>query len=180
MEARYRFLLIGVLLVATLGLNAQYAATEFRSYPDTDEIIADQGQYAGEVVFVFAEVESVGEQRGEFVVQIRDETVVGVSFAGVVPKPETRVESHDITVQEPTQTLASSLERGAEIQAYGTLTEGSTVLAAERVVVDYHNSRDWLYVLGTSLLGAGFAIAHFFRYWRPSWRRFRFERRGDS
>lgn len=180
METRYRMFVVGLLLVATLGLNAQYAATEFRSYPETDEIIAGQGQYDGEVVLVFAEVASVDEQRGEFVVQLRDETVVGVSFAGVVPRPEKGAESHEITVQESTQSVVSSLESGAEVQAYGTLTEGATVLTAERVVVDYHNSQDWRYVLGTSLLGAVFAIGHFVRYWRPSWRRLCFERRGDS
>jgi hypothetical protein len=179
MQARYRIVIIGLLLIATCGVNAQYAATDFRPYPNADDIIADQAQYDGREVLIFAEVETVDGERGEVVVEIRDTTVVGVSFDGFVPESDKVEKTHEITVRTPTQSAVSGLERGASIQAYGTITQDSTVLIAERVVADYKNREDWLYVLSTSLFGALLAIVHFFRYWSPDWRAFRFEKRGE-
>lgn len=177
MERRYQLLVVVVLCLVGVGANVQYASTDFRPYPEYDDIISDPAGADGKQAFLFVEVESVNEQAGEMSVRLEEQEVVDFGLAGPTKVTTAR---HELTVRPADPSVLDTVKPGSSIQVYGTLQDGSTVLVAESSVVDYRGWEDWRYVFGTSLLGALVAGAYFFRHWRIDWRELCFQRRGDS
>lgn len=176
MERRYRLLGVAILLVGVFGMNVYYGATDQRPYPQQDEIRMDPAGYDGEEVLIFRTVESVDQETGELTIILEDERVVDVGLDGLTYEV---VDQHEITVTRP-ERISGTVEAGSYIQIFGTLREDSTVLDAEKIVVDYQNTRDWLYLLATALLGTGLAVGYFFRHWQVDWRGLHFTERGES
>jgi len=148
MNRSYRLAAVCLLLSAAVGLCVLYAEADRYASPDVEEITAEPGAYDGQQVFFFGRVVSV---------DAASRTVVMV--AGEDPEREFAVES----VPGPT---IDAVESGSAIQVDGVLAEGSTVVRADAVVVDYRNGADFRYVYGTSLLGGLLAAGGFLWYWR--------------
>ncbi len=174
MQRAYRLLGIVVLTLAAVGVNVAYATAELQPGPDTTAIIDDPTAQDGKDVLLFAEV--VRESGEELTVVLEEKRVVGVGFGGTTSDATT----HEIVVQTEQSEIAGTVEAGSNIQIYGTLHEESTVLVAERIVVDFQNASDWRYMYLTSIVGTLIAVGYFFKHWRVNLREFRFEPRGES
>jgi len=148
MNRIHRLAAVCLLLSAAVGLCVLYAEADRYASPNVEEITAEPGAYDGQQVFFFGRVVSV---------DAASRTVVMV--AGEDPEREFAVES----VPGPT---IDAVESGSAIQVDGVLAEGSTVVRADTVVVDYRNGADFRYVYGTSLLGGLLAAGGFLWYWR--------------
>jgi len=157
----YRVLGLGVLLLLLTGVCVQYAAADHWSYPSTDDIASEPEAHDGETVLLFGVVRAVDETSAEIVV-----------FAGTDPKLE-------LTVVDAPATVTGNVEVGGSVQIYGTLREGSSVVVADGVVVDFRHAIDRFYAYGTSILGGILAALYFLRHWRVDVRTLRFRPRGD-
>jgi len=159
MDTTRRVAVVGLLLVVGVGLCVAYAGADLWAYPGSDDVAADPGAYDGQQVLAFVEVQSV-----------EDEAVV--MAWGSDPSVE-------LTVEGISGDLREQLQPGAAIQVYGQLAADSTVLVADKIVVDFHGTTDRLYTYGTSILGGLIAAGVFLRYWQINWRKRQFEPRGD-
>ena len=153
MKAFYRIGVICLLLCVAVGLCVLYAEADRQAAPDVEAITADPGAYDGQEVLLFGEVVSV---------DATDRTVVIV--VGEDPEREFAVESVSVSTID-------AVERGSAMQVDGMLTEGSTVIRADAVVVDYRHGADFQYIYGASLLGGLLAAGGFLWYWRVDPRR---------
>lgn len=162
MRPKYRIGLIGLLLLATGGLCVQYASADLYAYPSTDAIDSNPDADAGTQVFLFGEVRNINGD---------DLAVVGTLDGS--PEREFTVTNVDSSVRDQIRI------EGNAIQVYGTLSPESSTIAADRIVVDFRNTADRIYVYGTSLIGALLAITLFFGQWRITIRPFGFEPRRD-
>jgi hypothetical protein len=159
MDRRYRVVGIALLLAGTAGVCVWYGATDRWAYPSPADIAADPAAYDGEEVLLFAEVTALDRSAGRLSVRAgpREFVVRGLD----------------------TGTL-EGIERVAALQVHGRLGERSTVLVADRVVVDYRNGTDRAYVYAMSVLGGMLAAARFLRTWGVDPRRGRFFARGED
>ena len=160
MNRIYRLTAVCLLLSAAVGLCVLYAEADRYASPSVEEITAEPGAFDGQQIFLFGDVVMV-DAASRTVVMVADEDV----------EREFAIES----VPEPT---VDAVEPGSAIQVDGVLAEGSTVVRADAVVVDYRNGADFRYVYGTSILGALLAAGGFLWYWRVDLRRLGFVSRG--
>lgn len=158
MTPRRRLALVGLLLVVGVGLCVAYAGADLWAYPTPDDVATDPAAADGQQVLVFGEVQSVD-----------GETVV-VTWGSA---PEVQ-----LTIKGVPPDVSERLQPTAAIQVYGQLSDDSTVLVADEVVVDYYDMGDRIYTYGTSILGGLVAAGVFLWYWRPNWRNLQFEPRG--
>lgn len=158
MDRRYRLLGIGVLVLALGGVCVGYGATDHWRYPTSEEVTAEPASHDGDRVMAFLVVASVEA----------DGTMTA------------RWGGHPLEVQGLDPAAVSELEPGALVQVAGTLRAGSTVIEADRLVVDFGTTRDLFYTYAVSILGGLLAATQFLRYWRPDWTHLRFEQRGGS
>ena len=177
MEVTHRLLGIAVLIVLLVGLNFVVAAVDHRPYPDQDAIISEPAAHDDEQVFVFKEVETVSETDSQAVVLREREPVVDIGLDGVTRAVTYREE---VTVDLSDATVSGEVVSGAYVQVYGQLRDESSVIDADRVVVDYQDSADYTYMYGTSILGLLVAVAYFFSHWRINLRAGCFEPRGEQ
>lgn len=161
MKRIYRLGAVCLLLSAAVGLCVLYAEADRYASPSAEEITADPGAYDGQEVFLFGDVVAVDAAS-------RTMTVV----AGDDPELAVAVESVSASTLD-------AVEPGSAIQVSGVLTEESTVIVADGVVVDYRNGADRRYVYGTSLLGGLLAAGGFLWYWQVDPRQLGFVPRGD-
>jgi len=161
MNWRYRLAAICLLLSAAVGLCVLYEGADRGTSPDIEEIAAEPGAYDGQQVLLFGDVVSVDAASRSVVMVAGDD-------------PERR-----FSVESVPESTIDSVEAGSSIQVSGVLAEGSTVLIADSVVVDYRNRADRLYVYVTSLVGGLLAAGGFLWYWRVDPRRLGFVPRGD-
>ncbi|SNR25703.1 hypothetical protein [Halorubrum vacuolatum] len=181
MNRKRRILAIGFLLVVTVGMNVPYATTDLRSSPEKADVSSNPAQFDGEDVFYFVQVDEVDEREEALVVVFKNTSAVGIALDGLRVDTEDVVhDRHEVTIRPVDPSVIAEIEPGARIQVFGTLSEESSVLVAEEIVVDYRDSRDWIYVLGISLFGMSLAIVHFFRYWHPNPSELSFQKRGES
>ena len=148
MNRIYRLAAVCLLLCAAVGLCVLYAEADRYASPGVEEIVADPAAYDGQEVFVFGDVVAVDAASHPV-------TLV----AGDDPEREFAVES-------VSGSTIDAVGPGSAIQVDGVLAEGSTVVRAETVVVDYRNGADFRYVYGSSLLGGLLAAGGFLWYWR--------------
>ena len=148
MNRIYRLGAVCLLLCAAVGLCVLYAEADRYASPGVEEIVADPAAYDGQEVFVFGDVVAV-DAAGQSVTMV----------AGDDPEREFAVES-------VSGSTIDAVGPGSAIQVDGVLAEGSTVVRAETVVVDYRNGADFRYVYGSSLLGGLLAAGGFLWYWR--------------
>ena len=161
MNRSYRLAAVCLLLSAAVGLCVLYAEADRYASPNVEAIAAEPGAYDGQQVFLFGDVVSVdAESRTVEIVAGED--------------PERR-----FSVESVSESTIDSVEPGSAVQVDGVLAEGSTVVRADAVVVDYRNGADFRYVYGTSLLGGLLAAGGFLWYWRVDPRRLGFVPRGD-
>jgi hypothetical protein len=177
MQATHRLLGIAVLIVLLVGLNFAVAAVDYRPYPNQDAIISEPAAHDGEQVFIFKEVETVSETDSQAVVLRKNNPVVDIGLDGVTREVTYREE---VTVDLSGATVSGEIVPGAYIQVYGQLRDESSVIDADRVVVDYQDSADYTYMYGTSILGLLVAVAYFFKHWRIDFRAGCFEPRGEQ
>jgi hypothetical protein len=159
MSTRRRVLTIVLLLALTLGVCVQYDRADRWSYPSQEELNGGLDRYDGQEVMLFVTVADTDRQRG----RVTDEEL---SFAVSVASIEGQT--------------ADRIEAGGEIQVYGAVDADENVVTAQRVVIDYQNTGDWLYLAVTSLLGVILALAHLVRYWRPDLSTLSLEPRGED
>jgi hypothetical protein len=156
---RYRLAAIAVVVALLVGSCGLYAMSDRRPYPSKQAIADDPSAYDGTELLLFGEVTSV------------DRTASTVTFVS----GQLTVEGRDVD-----EDVLEDLEAGASIQIYGTLREQSSVIVAERTVVDYRGPGDQRYVRLVSIAGALCGIGAFLWYWRLDWRRLCFRpRRND-
>lgn len=162
METKHRGVVICILLVATAGLCVQYAGVDLWTYPSTAEIAAEPSASDGQRVLLFGTVESVDHATGELLISAGTDSEL------------------EFTVENVPPSLIDAVDTDGSIQVYGTLSKASSVLVADKVVVDYRHTADQTYVHLTSVLGSLLAAGVFLWYWRPNLRRLQFELRGDE
>jgi len=177
MHPTHRLLGIAVLIALLLGLNVVVAAVDYRPYPDGETIRSDPVAADGEQVFVFREVETVSKTEPQAVVLREDESVVGIGLDGITWDVAYREE---VTVDLSDATVSGELNAGSYVQVYGQLRDESSVIDADRVVVDYQDAADYTYMYGTSIFGLLVAVAYFFSHWRINVRAGCFEPRGKQ
>ena len=177
MHPTHRLLGIAVLIALLLGLNFVVAAVDYRPYPNQDAIISEPAAYDGEQVFVFKDVETVSTTDSQAVVLREIEPVVDIGLDGVTRAVTYR---EAVTVDLSDATVSGEIAPGAYIQIYGQLRDESSVIDADRVVVDYQNSADYTYMYGTSILGLLVAVVYFFSHWRIDLQAGSFEPRGEQ
>ena len=177
MQVTHRLLGIAVLIVLLVGLNFAVAAVDYRPYPTQDAIISEPAAHDDEQVFVFKTVETVNDAESQAVVLWEREPVVNIGLDGITRQLEYR---ERVTVDLSDATVAGEIVPGAYIQIYGQLRDESSVIDADRVVVDYQDSADYTYMYGTSILGLLVAVAYFFKHWRVDLRAGCFEPRGEQ
>lgn len=177
MEVTHRLLGIAVLIVLLVGLNFAVAAVDYRPYPNQDAIISEPAAHDDEQVFIFNEVETVSEADSQAVVLRKNNPVVDIGLDGVTRE----VTYHkEVNVDLSGATVSGEIVPSAYIQVYGQLRDESSVIDADRVVVDYQDSADYTYMYGTSILGLLVAVAYFFKHWRIDFQAGRFEPRGEQ
>jgi len=159
MNTTRRLAVVCLLLVVGVGLCVAYAGADLWAYPTPDDVETDPGAHDGQQVLAFVDVQSL------------DGDSMAVTW-GSAPSVE-------LTVKGVSDDHRDRLKPGAAIQVYGHLEADSTVLRADEVVVDFHDTTDRLYAYGTSILGGLIAAGVFLRYWRINWRKLQFEPRGD-
>ena len=160
MKIIYRLGVICLLLFATIGLCVGYAEADRWTYPGTDELASTPDSYEGHQTLVFGEVVAIDHVDRELRIVTGADPVI------------------ELTVENVPTAITDSVEPGAAIQVYGFLGEGSRILVADEIVVDYRDTTDSLYAYGTSILGWLLAVGSFLWYWRPDVRRVRFVPRG--
>lgn len=163
MDDRYRVVGIVALVFATGVLCVGFGAADHWTTPTPTDLATDPGAHEGDRVMLFGEVQGVD----------RDAGAVDVTLG-------TDVGSLEVTVSDVEPTTLAALEPGGSLQIYGTVDADSTVVAAERTVIDHRGPADHRYVYGTSFLGALLATAAFVRHWRIDVRRLRFLPRGEE
>jgi hypothetical protein len=159
MSARRRLVVIAFVLVLTLGVCVQYDRADRWSYPSQEELNEGLDRYDGQELLLFVTVADIDRQRG----RVTDEEL-----------------SFSVDVASIEGQTADRIEAGGEIQVYGTVDAEENTVTAQRVVIDYQNTGDWLYLAVTSLLGVILALAHLVRYWRPDIRSLSLELRGGD
>jgi hypothetical protein len=160
MSTRRRVLALTLLLALTLGVCVQYdrADTDRWAYPSQGALNAGLDRYDGQEVMLFVTIADVDRETG----RVTDEEL---AFA--------------VDIADVDGSVADRLEAGGEIQVSGTVDADENTVTAERVVIDYQNSGDWLYLAGTSMLGVMLAGGSLFRYWRPDFSTLSLELRGE-
>jgi autotransporter translocation and assembly factor TamB len=160
MSTGRRALALALLLALTLGVCVQYdrADTDRWAYPSQEALNAGLDRYDGQEVMLFVTIADVDRETG----RVTDEELAfAVDIAGV------------------DGSVADRLEAGGEIQVSGTVDADENTVTAERVVIDYQNSGDWVYLAGTSMLGVMLALGHLLRYWWPDFSTLSLEPRGE-
>jgi len=172
MGTGYRLVAVAVLLAAAFGVCTQYAGVDLRQYPEENEVVENPDEYDGERTLLFGTAASVSPDREEMRLFVDKLDVVGFGPGGATKETLT----HELTVLVSSPGTLEGVELGSEVQVFGTLRDGGSVLVAEEeeVVVDIQNSEDWWYVILTSLLGASLAAVYFLRHWRIDLRRLHF------
>jgi preprotein translocase subunit SecF len=150
-----RFLVVGLLLLATAGLGVAADATGEQRwpYPSTDSLGTDYDEQTGETTLLFGTVESVGNGTAQIIVEYDEGTF------------EMTVQNFDATVQP-----------GGAVQVYGTLEPDRTI-DAERVVVVNPAGSSLLFKYGISVVAVILFLTVFFRYWRINWQSYSLEAR---
>ena len=177
MQVTHRALGIAVLVVLLIGLNFAVAAVDYRSYPDKEAIHSDPAGFDGEQVFIFKKVETVNRPSSQVVVLRKEDRVVDIGSDGITKQFDYREE---VIVDISDTTVSSTIGEDSQIQVYGQLRDESSVIDADRVVVDYQDSADYTYMYGTSILGLLVAVVYFFSHWRINLRAGCFEPRGEQ
>ena len=177
MQVTHRLLGIAFLIVLLVGLNFTVAAVDYRPYPNQDAIISEPTAHDNEQVFIFKKVETVSETNSQVVVLRETDPVVDIGLDGVTREVTYRKE---VTVDLSGVMVSDEIVPGAQIQVYGQLRDESSVIDADRVVVDYQNSADYTYMYGTSILGLLVAVVYFFSHWRIDLQAGSFEPRGEQ
>lgn len=155
MAARHRLLLFVLLTGLTLGVCVQYDRADKWTSPQKPELNADIDAHDGETVLLFGYITELDRDERQMLI---DKLSIQVDLTG---------------------TDQSTVDRGTALQVYGTVDAPRDAVTAERIVVDYENTGDWVYLSTTSILGVLVALGQFFRYWRPNLDRYCFEPRGD-
>lgn len=163
MEREHRFLAITILVVLLFALNFAVAAVDYRPYPDQRDIVSEPAAYDTEQVFVFREVQTVSETDSRAVVLRESSPIVSVASDGITRRTEYREE---VIVDYSDATVAGEIGEGSAIQVYGQLRDETTVIDADRVVVDYQDAADYTYTYGVSIVGLIVAVTYFFKNWR--------------
>lgn len=142
---RHLLLAVGLVALALAG-GVHYDAAERRHwpYPTEAQVHADYDAHVGEEALLFGTVRSVDPDAGTAVV------VVDAGRKALVL---------DV------RAIDTPIETGGVVQIYGTLADDRTVVA-ESVVVVERDPGQRLYKFAVSALGAGLALAAFFRDWR--------------
>jgi hypothetical protein len=150
-----RFLVVGLLLLATAGLGVAADATGEQRwpYPSTDSLGTDYDEHTGETTLLFGTVESVDDGTARILVEYDEGTF------------EMTVHNFDASVQP-----------GGAVQVYGTLKPNRTIDAGQVVVVNPAGS-SLLFKYGISVVAVVFFLLLFFRYWRIDWQRYSLEAR---
>ncbi|ERH02927.1 MAG: hypothetical protein J07HN6_00245 [Halonotius sp. J07HN6] len=177
MQVTHRLLGIAVLIVLLVGLNFVVAAVDYRPYPNQDAIISEPAAHDDEQVFMFKNVETVSDTDPQAVILRETEPVVDIGLDGVTRAVTYRKE---VTVDLSGATVSGEIVPGAYIQVYGQLRDESSVIDADRVVVDYQDPADYTYMYGMSILGLFVAVVYFFKHWRIDLRAGSFEPRGEQ
>lgn len=150
-----RILLACLLVTALFGLSVHYDAREaaHSPYPTVEELRTDYDSHVGERAFLGNEVVAADPDNGTMTV------VPSRSY----PSFTMRVEG-----------AARTVPPGGNVQVYGRLAPGRTVVADRVVAVNASRSAE-LYKYATSVLGAVLVLVAFFARWRVDRRTVAFE-----
>lgn len=153
--------IVGIICLSLLliALCVLYGASHTYDQPSKDAIAAEPSAFDGETIFLFGTVERVDVERNRF--NLRSDSLV-----------------LEVTGGDP-GTIAE-LESGSAIQVAGKLTDESSTMSADDVVVDYRTDRDRLWVYGLSIVGGLVSTLIFLLHWSISWRGLRFVPRGGG
>jgi len=161
METKYRLLAVFLLIGTTFGMCIYYAGAGVGEYPDGSEIVESPGAYDGEEVLLFPDVVSVSPEENEMVAVIEKEKIKTVGLGGVKRSQM----SHRFTVRVSDSSI-EGLKEGSEVQVFGTLSDGGTVLTSKKeVLIEFRDSTDWQYAILISVLGAVLVMGYFLRRW---------------
>lgn len=158
MHPATRVLLVGVVVLALLGLGvvADATAEQRWPYPTQEQIVTDYEAHVGQDALLFASVEGVAGSEA----RVRVETGSGAI---------------GLTVQN----FEASVQPGGVVQVFGRLGP-DRVVSAETVAVVNPASGSLVYKYATSLIGVVLFLVAFFRYWRVNVRELRLEPRADG
>lgn len=155
MHVGVRIVAIVLLLVAAFGLCVWYAEADLWDVPHPE----DPGFQDDERTMLFLDVHSIDPDDGSLIGEHN---------------------GHTIEVRNVDQSVLETIGPESSIQVDGTIADDSSAIVADRIVVDIHDSTDWLYVIGSSIVGLLLALGGFFRHWRIHFRRLQFEPRSAS
>ncbi len=167
MDRRRRLALGLVLSLALLGLCVHYGATYDESWPHPtgDQLAENTGEYVGERVLLFGDVQTI------------DGDAITIHVTDGDGDVAAELEIRNIDTNE-------DIAEGGVVQVYGVLETESVAshdgaMAAEEFVVVDPSPEATLYKYAVSAIGGLLAAGLFLRYWGVNYRQLRFEPRDE-